>query len=123
MSDGLVNAVIVGADRIATNGDVANKIGTYHVALAAHAEQIPFYVAAPWSTIDLNCKNEDAIPIENRADKEISHIMETQITPNGVKIINPAFDLTPFELISGIITERGIIYPPFSANIKKMMLQ
>ncbi len=120
ISRGEVDLVIVGTDRTAANGDVANKIGTYGVALAAHAEQIPFYVAAPWSTIDMDCPDGDAIPIEERPDEEVTHVMGNRIVPVGVPVRNPAFDVTPFELVSALITEKGVVNPPYLANLKKM---
>ena len=114
MRKGDIQAVVVGADRIASNGDTANKIGTYSVAALARFHGIPFYVAAPTSTIDRNLKNGDGIPIEERTHEEVTHIDGIQIAPNGVKTINPSFDVTPAELISAIITEKGIAYPPYN---------
>jgi methylthioribose-1-phosphate isomerase len=112
MQQGKVHVCVVGADRIAANGDVANKIGTYSVAVLAHAHEIPFYVAAPSSTIDLSMKSGDLIPIEQRDAREVTHVRgEMVITPDGVAIANPAFDITPARLITGIITERGIFKP------------
>jgi methylthioribose-1-phosphate isomerase len=112
MQQGKVHVCVVGADRIAANGDVANKIGTYSVAVLAHAHEIPFYVAAPSSTIDLSTKSGDLIPIEQRDAREVTHVRgEMVITPDGVTIANPAFDITPARLITGIITERGIFKP------------
>ncbi len=103
---------VVGADRIAANGDVANKIGTYSVAVLAHAHGIPFYVAAPSSTIDLATATGDLIPIEQRDPREVTHVRgETVIAPDGVGVDNPAFDITPARLITGIITEKGIFAP------------
>ena len=117
MAGGHVNVVVVGADRIAANGDTANKIGTYGVAILAHAHGIPFYVAAPWSTIDLETPTGAGIPIEERAAKEVTHIAGTQVTPDGAAVRNPAFDVTPHRYITGIVTERGIVYPPFADNL------
>ena len=117
MAAGHVNVVVVGADRIAANGDAANKIGTYGVAILAHAHGIPFYVAAPWSTIDLQTPTGAEIPIEERAAKEVTHMAGTQITPDGAAVRNPAFDVTPHRYITGIITERGIIQPPFAERL------
>ncbi len=117
MAGGHVNVVVVGADRIAANGDTANKIGTYGVAILAHAHGIPFYVAAPWSTIDLATPTGAGIPIEERAAKEVTHMAGTQVTPAGAAVRNPAFDVTPHRYISGIVTERGIVYPPFAENL------
>lgn len=111
MREGKVQLVIVGADRIAANGDTANKIGTYGVAVLAKAHGIPFYVAAPSSTFDLSIKTGKDIPIEQRDAREITHLLETPIAPHGVRVYNPAFDVTPAELIAGIITERGVIQP------------
>jgi len=117
MAGGHVNVVVVGADRIAANGDTANKIGTYGVAILAQAHGIPFYVAAPWSTIDLATATGAGIPIEERAAKEVTHMAGTQVTPAGAAVRNPAFDVTPHRYISGIVTERGIVYPPFAENL------
>ncbi len=115
MAKGLINKVIVGADRIAANGDTANKIGTYSVALAANYHKIPFYVAAPFSTIDPKTPTGKEIPIEEREHREVSHVGETRLTPSGVKIYNPAFDVTPAALISAIITEKGVLIAPYDA--------
>jgi methylthioribose-1-phosphate isomerase len=106
-----IDIVIVGADRIARNGDAANKIGTYGIACLAETHQIPFYVAAPSSTLDLACPNGDAIPIEERGEREITHFGETQIVPDAVRVRNPAFDVTPARLVRAIFTERGIVSP------------
>ncbi|WP_457570475.1 S-methyl-5-thioribose-1-phosphate isomerase [Desulfovulcanus sp.] len=113
MRKGLVHKVIVGADRIARNGDVANKIGTYGVALLAKAHNIPFYVAAPMSTIDPDTPTGEDIPIEERPASEVTHINGKPVVPPGVEVFNYAFDITPNELISGIITERGVFRPPY----------
>ncbi len=113
MRDGQVDMVVVGADRIAANGDTANKIGTYTVAVLAHEHGIPFYVAAPWSTIDLATPDGSAIPIEERAAREVTHVGNTQVAPAGAKVRNPSFDVTPARYIAGIITERGVYRPPF----------
>jgi methylthioribose-1-phosphate isomerase len=113
MRDGGIDFVVVGADRIAANGDFANKIGTYTVAMMAKAHTIPFYVAAPLSTIDLNTPNGAAIPIEQRNAREITHLGATRLTPEGASVWNPAFDVTPHALVSGIVTERGICRAPF----------
>ena len=112
MREGRVQLVIVGADRIASNGDTANKIGTYGVALLAKAHGIPFYVAAPYSTLDVSLPNGDGIPIEQRDPREITHGFGRQTAPTGVKVYNPAFDVTPAELIAGFIMETGILRPP-----------
>ena len=111
MKQGLVDAVIVGADRIAANGDTANKIGTYSLALVAKAHNVPFFVAAPLSTIDFELPSGSEIPIEERHPSEIYQIGETVICPPGVEFYNPAFDVTPAELITGIITEKGVVTP------------
>ena len=113
MRAGMVQLVIVGADRIAANGDTANKIGTYGLALLAKAHGIPFYVAAPHSTFDLTLTNGDGIPIEQRDPAEITHAWGRQTAPTGVKVYNPAFDVTPAELITGIVTESGMLSPPY----------
>jgi methylthioribose-1-phosphate isomerase len=118
MQKGKVDAVIVGADRIAANGDVANKIGTYAIAVLAKRHNIPFYVAAPTSTIDGKCPTGAEVPIEQRDPREVSHIFGRAITPRGVRILNPAFDVTSHDLISAIITEKGVITPPFTQNIR-----
>jgi methylthioribose-1-phosphate isomerase len=114
-----VDLVITGADRIAANGDVANKIGTYQVAVLAKENKIPFYVAAPLSTIDLGVRSGDEIPVEERNSEEISHFGNKEIGPPGVKAINPAFDVTPNRYVSAIITEKGVIRPPFRSQIRK----
>jgi methylthioribose-1-phosphate isomerase len=120
MQKGRIQAVVVGADRIAANGDTANKIGTYSVAIAAHVHGIPFYVAAPWSTIDLATPDGDAIPIEERPAIEVTHHGGKQLTPNGVDIYNPAFDVTPAKYIAAIITERGLLRAPYGESLQKM---
>lgn len=114
-----VDLVVTGADRIAANGDVANKIGTYQVAVLAKAHKIPFYVAAPLSTIDVSMRSGEMIPMEERDPREISHFGNKAIGPSGVRAINPAFDITPNKYVSAIITEKGVIRPPFRAEIKK----
>jgi len=112
MRQGKIHLCIVGADRIAANGDVANKIGTYSVAVLAKAHGIPFYVAAPYSTIDLRTKSGADIPIEQRNGQEVTTIHGSHpVAPTGVSVYNPAFDVTPAELVSGIITERGVFTP------------
>ncbi len=113
MKEGRINKIIVGADRIASNGDSANKIGTYGLALLAKAHNIPFYIAAPFSTLDLSLKNGSEIPIEERNSREIWCPRGLQIAPENVKVYNPAFDVTPAELITAIITDKGIMYPPY----------
>ncbi|QHW30668.1 S-methyl-5-thioribose-1-phosphate isomerase [Paenibacillus rhizovicinus] len=120
MSKGWVDAVIVGTDRVAANGDVANKIGTYSVAVLAKAHNIPFYVACPLSTIDLNTPSGSEIPIEERNAEEITEGFGKRTAPAGVKVYNPAFDVTPHEYVTAIITEKGIIRPPFNVNLKAL---
>ena len=119
MRAGKIQAVIVGADRIAANGDVANKIGTYGVAVLAKAHGIPFYVAAPWSTIDMATPTGDEIPIEERAAKEMTHFNGKQITPENAEISNPAFDVTPAKYVTAIITERGVLRPPYEDSLRE----
>jgi methylthioribose-1-phosphate isomerase len=114
-----IDLVVVGADRIAANGDTANKIGTYTLAVLAHAHAIPFYVAAPLSTIDLDTPDGDRIPIEERNAKEVTHLGGTQLTPIGALVRNPAFDVTPHRYISGIITERGIVRAPYIESLRR----
>jgi methylthioribose-1-phosphate isomerase len=120
MKQGLIQAVVVGADRIAANGDVANKIGTYSVAIVAKEHGIPFYVAAPWSTIDMATATGDQIPIEERPAIEVTHHGGKQLTPNGVGIRNPAFDVTPAKYIAGIVTERGVLRAPYAESLQAM---
>ena len=117
MKKGMIDMVVVGADRIAANGDTANKIGTYTVTIAAKYHNIPFYIAAPLSTIDTSIKTGDEIPIEERSHDEVTHINGKSICADGVKIINPGFDVTPHELITGIITEVGILRPDYQKSI------
>jgi methylthioribose-1-phosphate isomerase len=121
MRKGLIDLVVVGADRIAGNGDTANKIGTYGLAVLAKSHGIPFYVAAPTSTLDLSLASGEEIPIEERSVAEVTHFHGTPIAPKGVKAFNPAFDVTPHALIQGIITEKGIIRKPFKRNLRRMM--
>ncbi|MBB5328027.1 S-methyl-5-thioribose-1-phosphate isomerase [Tunturiibacter gelidoferens] len=123
MRQGRIQAVIVGADRIAANGDVANKIGTYGVAILAKEHNIPFYVAAPWSTLDLATAHGDLIPIEQRAATEVTHSNGKQMTPHGVAIENPAFDVTPAKYVTAIITERGVLTAPYNQSIKAIATQ
>jgi methylthioribose-1-phosphate isomerase len=120
MKQGKIAAIVVGADRIAANGDVANKIGTYTVAVLAKEHGIPFYVAAPISTVDLECPDGSKIPIEQRNPKEVTHIAGKQMVPDGVEIENPAFDVTPAKYIAAIITERGIARAPYTESLKKL---
>lgn len=122
MQRGKVDKVIAGADRIAANGDTANKIGTFSLAVLSHYHRIPFYIAAPYSTFDLKIRSGKEIPIEERDPKEVTALFfKKPIAPEGVKVFNPAFDVTPHALISAIITERGIIRPPYKQNIKKIL--
>jgi methylthioribose-1-phosphate isomerase len=120
MRQGDIDVVVVGADRIAANGDVANKIGTYTVAMMAHVHHIPFYVAAPRSTIDLATLTGDQIPIEQRSAREVSHFGATRLAPEDATVWNPAFDVTPAALVTGIITERGIARPPFNESLRAL---
>ena len=120
MKRGEIQAVVVGSDRIAANGDVANKIGTYMVAVLAKRHGIPFYVAAPLSTVDMNCPTGEEIPIEERNIREISHIQDIQLSPDGIEINNYAFDVTPNDLVDAIITEKGVARAPFSESLRKM---
>ena len=121
MKEGKINMVIVGADRIAANGDSANKIGTYGLSVLAHAHKIPFYVAAPSSTFDLSIEDGSGIPIEQRNPKEITAPFGKQVAPTGVSVYNPAFDVSPAHLISGIITEKSLITPVNAKNIKNSL--
>jgi methylthioribose-1-phosphate isomerase len=121
MKEGKIHLVIVGADRIAANGDTANKIGTYGVALLAQAHGIPFYVAAPSSTFDLSMASGEAIPIEQRDPREVTHGFGRQTAPEGIQVYNPAFDVTPAHLIAGIITEKGVIQPVNEETIRAMI--
>jgi methylthioribose-1-phosphate isomerase len=120
MKSGRVDCVIVGADRIVANGDTANKIGTYSLAVLARAHRIPFYVAAPTSTIDLSMDHGDCIPIEERSSDEVTHLAGQLIAPAGVVAAHPAFDVTPAELITAIITERGVVEPPFVPGLRRV---
>jgi methylthioribose-1-phosphate isomerase len=122
MRQGRVNFVVVGADRIAANGDTANKIGTYGVAVLAREHGIPFYVAAPLSTIDLDTPDGSRIPIEERSPKEVTHVGAARLAPKGAQIWNPAFDVTPHHLIAGIITERGICREPYTESLRNVKL-
>src|ERR1700687_1315292 len=120
MQQGKIGAIVVGADRIAANGDVANKVGTYTVAVLAKENGIPFYVAAPLSTVDLQASDGSKIPIEQRNKREVSHIAGKQMVPDGVQIENPAFDVTPSKYVTAIITERGIARAPYQQSLKKL---
>lgn len=121
MRRGDIDCVIVGADRVVANGDIANKIGTYGLAVLAQAHGIPFYVAAPSSTIDMSLPNGDAIPIEQRDSAEVTQVAGRSIAPAGVQAAHPAFDITPHTLISALITERGVIAPPFEENLRQIV--
>ncbi len=119
MKKGGVQAVVVGSDRIAANGDVANKIGTYMVAVLAQRHNIPFYVAAPLSTVDLNCPTGDEIPIEERDIREITHVKDIRLAPEGIAVSNYAFDVTPNDLVTAIITEKGVARAPYTESLRK----
>jgi methylthioribose-1-phosphate isomerase len=121
MKSGKVDAVVVGADRIATNGDTANKIGTYMVAILAREHNIPFYVAAPISTIDLSTATGTDIPIEERDTREVTHVREQRLAPEGINVHNPAFDVTPHELITAIITDKGVAREPYTESLRKLI--
>ncbi|MGO9453436.1 MAG: S-methyl-5-thioribose-1-phosphate isomerase [Candidatus Binataceae bacterium] len=123
LSKGRISCVIVGTDRTAANGDVANKIGTYPLAVMARRHRVPFYVAAPLSSIDLNCASGEAIPIEERAAKEIVEFAGKQVAPKGVSVFNPAFDVTPAELVTAIITERGVARAPYLESLRALKEQ
>ena len=120
MKQGKIGAVVVGADRIAANGDVANKIGTYTVAVLAKEHGIPFYVAAPFSTVDLETPDGSKIPIEQRSTREVTHIAGKAIAPEGVKVENPAFDVTPAKYVAAIITERGVARAPYEQSLRRL---
>ena len=120
MRQGLIDLVVVGADRIAANGDTANKIGTYSVAVLAKENGIPFYVAAPLSTIDLGTPNGERIPIEERPAREVTHVGPSQVTPDGAQIRNPAFDVTPARYVTAIVTEKGIARPDYTASLRRL---
>ncbi|MBI5575502.1 MAG: S-methyl-5-thioribose-1-phosphate isomerase [Deltaproteobacteria bacterium] len=118
--DGKIQAAIVGADRIARNGDVANKIGTYGVAVLCRVHRVPFYVAAPCSTIDVGIRSGKDIPIEERNGREVTHVMEHPVAPPGVPVYNPAFDVTPARYVSAIVTEKGVLKAPLSRDIRAL---
>ena len=120
MRQGKISAIVVGADRIAANGDVANKIGTYSVAVLAKENDIPFYVAAPFSTIDLDTSDGSKIPIEQRNPKEVTHIAGRQMVPDGVEVENPAFDVTPAKYVTAIVTERGVARAPYQDSLRRL---
>jgi methylthioribose-1-phosphate isomerase len=119
MKQGLVDCVLVGADRIAANGDVANKVGSYNLAVVARRHSLPFYVAAPYSTLDLSLASGEEIPIEERAAQEVTEGFGMRTAPEGVNVYNPAFDVTPSELVTAIITEQGVIRAPYQENLAK----
>jgi methylthioribose-1-phosphate isomerase len=123
MKQGKIAAVVVGADRIAANGDVANKIGTYTVAVLAKEHGIPFYVAAPWSTVDLATPDGDHIPIEQRSSREVTHMAGKQMTPDGIRVENPAFDVTPHRYVSAIITELGVATQPYAESLPALAVE
>jgi methylthioribose-1-phosphate isomerase len=120
MARGEIQSVIVGADRIARNGDTANKIGTYAVAVLAREHGIPFYVAAPRSTIDRSLADGSTIPIEERGAREVTHVGEQRLAPEGIAVRNPAFDVTPARLIAALVTEAGVARPPSEASIARL---
>jgi methylthioribose-1-phosphate isomerase len=115
-----ITLVLVGADRIARNGDTANKIGTYGLAVLSKWHRLPFYIAAPTSTVDVSLPTGREIPVEERASEEVTHFRGTRITPKGVRAFNPAFDITPHNLIHGIITEKGVIRKPFEKKLRRI---
>jgi methylthioribose-1-phosphate isomerase len=121
MKKGEITCCVVGADRIAANGDTANKIGTYSVAVLARENGIPFYVAAPISTLDLTLGNGDDIPIEERHSREVTHLQGLPVAPEGIKVRNPAFDVTPAKYIAGIITEKGVVRGDYERELKKLV--
>jgi methylthioribose-1-phosphate isomerase len=121
MKQGKIGAIVVGADRIAANGDVANKIGTYTLAVLAKEHGIPFYVAAPTSTVDLACPDGSGIPIEQRNGNEVTHIAGKQIVPDGVSVENPAFDVTPAKYVAAIITEKGVARAPYGESLRRFV--
>jgi methylthioribose-1-phosphate isomerase len=123
MQRGKIDCVVVGADRIAANGDVANKIGTYSVAVLARENGIPFYVAAPISTLDLTMESGQSIPIEERSTREVTHVRDVALAPTGIEVANPAFDVTPHRYVDAIITERGIARPPFVESLRRLATQ
>jgi methylthioribose-1-phosphate isomerase len=120
MARGEINAVVVGSDRIAANGDVANKIGTYTVAVLAREHSIPFYVAAPVSTFDLSTPTGADIPIEERSPEEVTTVAGRRITPEGVGVRHPAFDVTPHRLVTAIVCERGVARPPYTESLRAL---
>lgn len=123
MQRGEVDCIIVGADRVVANGDVANKIGTYGLAVLACAHAIPFYVAAPTSTVDMTLASGDDIPIEQRDPDEVTHLVGLSLAPEGVRAAHPAFDVTPHELVTAIITEKGVVEPPFAERLRRILAE
>ncbi len=121
LKSGRIGCVVVGADRIAANGDVANKVGTYSVAVLAKENGVPFYVAAPISTLDLTLTSGDSIPIEQRAAAEVTHVFGTQVAPTGTEVQNPAFDVTPTRYVSAIITEKGVARAPYETSLSQLI--
>ena len=121
MSQGKIDAIITGADRVAANGDVANKIGTMSLGVLANYFRVPLYIAAPTPTIDMNAATGKDIPIEEREPAEVTHWYSRQIAPENIGVYNPAFDVTPHELVVAIVTEKGVVYPPFDTNLIKIM--
>lgn len=121
MQKGLIDCIVVGTDRTAANGDVANKIGTYTHAVLAHRHKVPFYVAAPTSSIDLTCASGKDIPIEERPAREVTHVLGKQIAPNGMKVANPAFDVTPHDLVTAIVTEKGVARDPYEKTLVQLV--
>jgi methylthioribose-1-phosphate isomerase len=121
MQKGLIDCIVVGTDRTAANGDVANKIGTYTHAVLANRHKVPFYVAAPTSSIDLHCASSKDIPIEERSPREVTHILGKQIAPTGMNVVNPAFDVTPHQLVTAIVTENGIARDPYRKTLAELV--
>ncbi|MFZ0589859.1 MAG: S-methyl-5-thioribose-1-phosphate isomerase, partial [Bryobacteraceae bacterium] len=122
LKSGRIGCVVVGADRIAANGDVANKIGTYSIAVLAKENNIPFYVAAPISTLDLSLASGNEIPIEERAASEVTHVAGVQLAPEGIGVANPAFDVTPNRYVTAIITERGVARAPYEESLRNWLI-
>jgi methylthioribose-1-phosphate isomerase len=122
LSSGRIGCVVVGADRIARNGDTANKVGTYPLALAADAAQVPFFVAAPTTTVDLRASSGREIPIEERAPSEVTHLAGSRVAAEGVHVFNPAFDVTPSRYIAAIVTERGVARPPYERTLAALLV-
>jgi len=121
LKSGRIGCVVVGADRIAANGDVANKVGTYSVAVLAKENNVPFYVAAPISTLDMTLQSGDQIPIEQRSPSEVTHVFGVEVAPPGISVENPAFDVTPNRYVTAIITERGVARPPYTESLRKLV--